>query len=306
MQQTALPLMRGAARAVPSRAVMHIHPRHRARMLLATCAFGALVAGCGDEETHRLPPLSVALADTVPPVYDDGELTIYEAKTSLMLPIVAPSDAELTALGAEPSDPFDREPWVTSDDIELQVTWTLSNLDAVDRSVWVMLDPYNEFGRYEPAIIMTDDEAVRDLSGIDMLFLLPGTSSEGQTEPRVVGTFTFNDMDELALDFATVFKILKDGAPVDETEDDPRETLINYAFNVRNRSYNSPLLAPYHPVQTPGLVGFDFGVRTSEPANVALEIVVEIRDRRGDRIGRQGQTVRLLERPEIVISAGGP
>jgi hypothetical protein len=276
-------------------------------MLLASAALGGLITGCGDEETHRLPPLSVALADTLPPVYDDGELTIYEAKTSLMLPIVAPSDAELTSLSAEPSDPFEREPWVTSEDIELQVTWTLSNLDAADRSVWVMIDPYNEFGRYEPAIVVTDEEAVRDLSGIDMLFLLPGTGSEaGQAEPRVVGTFTFDDMAELAVDFATVFKILRDGAPVDETEDDPRETLINYAFNVRNRSYNSPLLAPYHPALTPGLVGFDFGVRTSEPANVALEIVVEVRDRRGDRIARQGQTVRLLERPETVISAAAP
>jgi hypothetical protein len=289
-----------------TRTAMRNHTCHGVHVLLAVGALGTVAVGCGDEETHRLPPVSVALADTVPPVYDDGELTIYEAKTSLMLPIVAPTDAEINALAASPSDPFERQPWLTSDDIGLQVTWTLSNLDAADRSVWVMIDPYNEFGRYEPAIVVTEDEAVRDLSGIDMLFLLPGTGAEGKAEPRVVGTFTFDDMDELATDFATVFKIIKDAVPVDETEDDPRETLINYAFNVRNRSYNSPLLVPYQPAQTPGLVGFDFGVRTSEPANVALELVVEIRDRRGDRIARQGQTVRLLERPETVISAETP
>jgi hypothetical protein len=281
--------------------------RHSGRIVMTALCAALLALACGEGETRRLPPVSVALADTVPPVYDDGELTIYEAKTRLMLPIVAPSDAQLARLSEEPSDPFERQPWVTHEDIGVQVTWTLSNLDATDRSVWVMIDPYNEFGRYEPAIVVTDDEAVRDLSGIDMLFLLPGTDSNGaRAEPRVVGTFSFDDMDELARDFATVFKIVEDGAPSDEEEDDPRSTLVNYAFNVRNRSYNSPLLAQYQPASVPGLVGFDFGVRTAEPANVALEIVVEIRDRRGDRVAERGQTVRLLEPPESVISAGAP
>ena len=269
-------------------------------------ASGLLALACGDGDTRRLPPVSVALAETVPPIYDDGELTIYEAKTQLMLPIIAPSDAQLDRLSEEPSDPFQRQPWVTHDDVGVQVTWTLSNLDAADRSVWVMIDPYNEFGRYEPAITVTDDEAVRDLSGIDMLFLLPGTESDVGAEPRIIGTFTFDDMDELALDFATVFKVIEDAAPVDEEEDDPRSTLVNYAFNVRNRSYNSPLLDPYRPASVPGLVGFDFGLRTSQAANVALEIVVEIRDRRGDRVAQRGQTVRLLDPPEAVISAGAP
>jgi hypothetical protein len=277
-------------------------------------AFGtALALACGDGETRRLQPVSVALAETVPPIYDDGELTIYEAKTRLMLPIIAPNDAQLARLSEEPSDPFERQPWVTHDDIGVQVTWTLSNLDATDRSVWVMIDPYNEFGRYEPAIVVTDDEAVRDLSGIDMLFLLPGTQSSdtpgdgaSTADPRIVGTFSFDDMSELALDFATVFKIIEDAAPTDEAEDDPRSTLVNYAFNVRNRSYNSPLLAPYRPAAVPGLVGFDFGLRTDEPANVALEIVVEIRDRRGDRVAERDQTVRLIEPPDAVISAGAP
>jgi hypothetical protein len=265
----------------------------------------ALASACGDGDTRRLPPVSVALSESVAPVYDDGELSIYEAKRSLMLPIVAPSDAELERLSAEPSDPFARQPWVTRADIGVQVTWTLSNLDAEDRSIWVMIDPYNEFGRYEPAIVVTDDEAVRDLSGIDMLFLLPAVGTGADS--RVVGTFTFDDMDELAFDFATVFQILADAAPNDDMAlDDPRSTLVNYAFNVRNRSYNSPLLDPYLPATVPGLIGFSFGVRSAEPANVALEIVVEVRDREGDRVAERGQTVRLLDPPDAVISAGAP
>jgi len=121
-----------------------------------------------------------------------------------------------------------------------------------------------------------------------------------------VGTFTFDDMAELALDFATVFKILNDAVPTQDEEEDPRATLINHAFNVRNRSYNSPLLEPYRPAVVPGLVGFDFGVRTFEPANVALEILVEVQDRQGNRVAQRGQSVRLLDPPETVISAGAP
>jgi hypothetical protein len=286
---------------------MSIATSHGMRSVLGTCVF---VLACGSGDTRRLSPVSVALSEGVPPVYDDGELTIYEAKTSLMLPIVAPGESDMARLRAEPSDPFERQPWITHEDVGVQVTWTLSNLDGTDRSVWVMIDPYNEFGRYQPAIVVTDEQATRHLSGIDMLFLLPGTASEqaggGAAEPRVVGTFTFDDMDELALDFATVFKILEDAAPVDDSEDDPRATLVNYAFNVRNRSYNSPLLDAYRPSTAPGLVGFDFGVRSFEPANIALEILVEIVDHRGGRVAARGQSVRLLEAPEAVISVAAP
>lgn len=280
----------------------HQSRRPRASLGLMVTLFAA--AGCSSEETRRLDPISVALADSVPPVYDDGELTIYEAKTGLLLPIIAPRQDQLDALSQEEMDPFARRPWVTHDDLAVQVTWTLSNLDAEARSVWVMIDPWNEFGRYEPAIQGEGDEAVRDLSGIDMLFLLPGTD-EGDSS-RLVGTFTFDDMDELAVDFATVFKILNDAVPVSEEEDDSRSTLVNHAFNVRNRTYDSPLLEPYRPSVVPGLVGFDFGVRSSAPANVALEIAVEVVDRRGDRVAERGESPRLLPEPETVVSAGAP
>jgi hypothetical protein len=234
------------------------------------------------------------------PTYDDNELTIYETKTSLQLPIVAPRPEQLDRLSNEGSDPFERMPWVDRNDVHVQVNWTLSNLDAGSHNVWVMVDPSNEFGRYEPAVHVSDDEAMRDFSGIDMLFAVPGL--DDAAEPRITGTLTFDDMDELAVDFATVFKILQDALPVAEEEEDPRASLINHAFNLRDRSYRSPLLDPYRPSVVPGLVGFDFGLRTSEPANVALEIVVELRDE-GDRVARRGESVPLLEPPEAIISA---
>lgn len=263
----------------------------------------ATLGGCSNDAIRRLDPVSVAMVgdEGFAPVYDDEELTIYEAKTSLMLPIIAPQAAQLAALRSDGSDPFERLPWVGQNDVHVQVTWTLSNLDPGAHAVWVMLDPWNEFGRYQPAVHMDGDEAVRDLSGIDMLFEVPGTDDDAQ--PRIVGTFTFDDMDELAIDFATVFKILNDAVPAAEEDADPRPTLVNHAFNVRDRSNRSPLLEPYRPSIVPGLVGFDYGVRTSEHANVALELLVELRDP-GERVPESGQAVPLLEPPETIISAG--
>ena len=55
----------------------------------------ALLIACGNGDVRRLPPVSVALTENVAPVYDDGELSIYEAKTSLSLPIIAPSESLL-------------------------------------------------------------------------------------------------------------------------------------------------------------------------------------------------------------------
>ncbi|HKO91556.1 MAG TPA: hypothetical protein VJU61_10410 [Polyangiaceae bacterium] len=275
-----------------------------ARLVAASSAIWLIA--CSDDSTRHLDPVSVAMIGdpSFEPVYDDEELVIYEAKTSLRLPVIAPRPAQLASLSSDSSDPFERMPWVRSDQLQVQVSWTLSNLDPGPHNVWVMLDPWNEFGRYEPAVHVSDDEAVRDLSGIDMLFLLPGVEADGAeaAEPRIVGTFTFEDMDELARDFATVFKILNDAVPAGEDEEDPRATLVNHAFNVRDRSYNSPLLRPYQPSVVPGLVGFDFGLRTSEHANIALEIVVEVRDLAG-RIAEPDETAPLLEPPAEVISA---
>lgn len=276
--------------------------------LLSSCvaACALCLAACSNDDTLRLEPTSVALTEGAAPVYDDGELTIYEARAALMLPILAPSDEELAALWQQTPDPFERAPWITSRDVRVQVNWTLSNLDPDRHSIWVMVDPWNEFGRYEPAIHVSDDEAVRDFSGIDMLFDLPGVGESGaagaSSGPRVHGTFTFDDMDELAGDFATVFKILSSVVPDEDTEEDPRATLVNHAFNVRDRSYNSPLLTPYRPAVVPGLVGFDFGVRSFEPVNVALEVVVEIDDSNGDRVWERGQRAVLLEPPGEVVT----
>ena len=135
------------------------------RLGVAAAAALTVALGCSDDSERRLDPISVAMPgdEGFAPIYSDDELTIYESKTSLMLPIVAPRPEQLEALNSEAADPFERLPWVKQSDVHVQVTWTLSNLDPDAHAVWVMIDPWNEFGRYEPAVHISDEGATRDI-----------------------------------------------------------------------------------------------------------------------------------------------
>src|SRR5687768_9952575 len=47
------------------------------------------MSGCdGNVNTRTLPPAQVAMTKDVAPIYDDGELTLYEVKGPLAFPIV--------------------------------------------------------------------------------------------------------------------------------------------------------------------------------------------------------------------------
>ena len=113
-------------------------------------------------------------------------------------------------LNREPVAPFPSKPWVTADDVEVQVTWTVSNLDPDPHTIEILIDPWNEFGRYVPGVSLIDannGEFLPNLSGIDELMIIPGTKSGDAS--RIHGTFTFQDLKEVAVDFATVYNILQ-------------------------------------------------------------------------------------------------
>lgn len=274
---------------------------------VALCAMAAI--GCSSEETERLDPAVVAMDMSVAPIYDDGEITLYEVKQSLRLPVISPGELSLQRLYQTPVEPFGRLPWISKDDLKVQVGFTLSNLDDHEHVVEVLVDPWNEFGRYWPGLQVIDaeeGELLPNLSGINERFLLPGTD-KGEAS-RIYGTFTYDDMDELAIDFATVMNIIDnfEGVVVEEGETDPRVTYTNHTFSRSNRSYNSPLVAPYRPEVIPGLVGFDFGLRTEEQANIALEVFVEVIDVRGDRLlEEQGDHPLPIPEEQITVGTAG-
>lgn len=267
----------------------------------------AALCSCGPDETQRtLPSVQLAITPDVPPIYDDGELTLFEVRRPVQLPILEPTDAQRAALRMESPPPFERHPWVTLSDVRVQLTWTLTNLDDEPRFVEVLIDPWNEFARYFPGLMLVDaqnGEYIPNLSGINYLFRLEGRS-QGATSRRH-GTFTFDEMDELARDFATVMHLVAaPPPPLEEGEGDWTLVYANHAFSFQNHSTRDPLVLPWLPSVIPALTGFDLGLRTEEPATLAIEVVVEVVDREGDRVQGEGLEGELLDAPDRVITLG--
>jgi hypothetical protein len=274
----------------------------------ALALLGVLSAGCsGQDHEESLPIVQVGMTDAMDAVYDDGELQIYEVKKGVAFPILAPSPVTRSQLSDKVTAPYGSYPWVTTSDIEVQVSWTISNLDDADHVVEMLVDPWNEFGRYYPGLQLTDaedEEYMPNFSGIDKRYIVPGKGArEGS---RVHGTYTFADLQEMATDLATVMSLLDD-PPANEgdEEEDPTVTYANHAFHVQNRSSDDPLVAAWVPRVVAGLTGIDIGFRTYEKGNLAIEVAVEVVDKAGDRVRREGDEDQpLLEPTQEIITVG--
>jgi len=272
-------------------------------------AFAAMLGGCSDQ-THEesLPVTQVGMTKAVEPIYDDGEMQLYEVKKGVAFPILAPNAKARDELNGVQMEPYGRRPWITTDDIQVQVTWTISNLDEEEHVVELLVDPWNEFGRYYPGLQLTDadnQEYMPNFSGIDKRYIVGGKDSGASS--RVHGTYTFSDLEEMATDLATVMAMLKDPPQVegDSEEEDPTVTYANHAFHWQNRSYDDPLLAYWVPETVAGLTGLDLGFRTYEPATVAIEVAVELVDKTGKRVQKEGEEEEeLLPPTREIITVG--
>lgn len=273
----------------------------------------SMLTGCtnGQETQRTLNPQAVGISAQEAPVFSDQDLTLYESKLPVKLPILAPTRTERQEL--KPNiQPYGREPWLKLDDTQVRVTWTLSNLDKAPHDVELLIDPWNEFARYWPGMDLVDPQEQRflpNLSGIDIIYYLAGSRSGAAS--RKHGTFTVQDMDEMAIDFATAMNIIKLVPATSATQDSNAGdysgplALVNHAFNVQNRSYDDPLIAKYIPKVIAGLTGFDIGLRTREPANVALEFVVEMLDPHGTgKVVAQGSASPVLKPPTKYVTLG--
>jgi hypothetical protein len=281
-------------------------------LLVGSC----FLLACGGSAADRnLQPAEVGLTLDVQPIFDDGESKLFEVKRGLPFPILQPDSKTESELEQVDVDPYGRMPFITADDVKVQLTWTLSNLDSVGHNVEVLIDAWNEFGRYYPGMQLADAEEQKfepNLSGIDRYYVLDG-SAAGDSSRRH-GTFTFDDMHELAVDFATVQNLIKNppsslpGGAQSKNDglDDPLPVYANHAFNVQNHSYNDPLSAPHVPKVVAGLTGLDFGFRTAEPATIAFEIAIEIVDTGTGHVQREGGTEALLKPTTAVVTVGSP
>jgi hypothetical protein len=265
-----------------------------------------LLIGCGGDNTRQLDPKSMAMTVDTAAFYDDGELKLFEVELPVKLPIRRPTPDEQKSLNSvKKVAPFDHQPWVTPSEVRVQLTWTLANLDKQGHAVEVLVDPWSEFGRYVPGVSMNGEKALPNFSGIQELYDLPGVGDTRSS--RIQHTFTYDDMDELATDFATVINIIKTVKPTmnGDMVEDPRVPYVNHTFAVENRSGHDRLTDRYTPAVIPALLGFNLGLRTREKANVALEFTVEIVDKNGNRVLDEGSSDKPLEAPSTTITLGG-
>ncbi|HET9955780.1 MAG TPA: hypothetical protein VFQ61_14800 [Polyangiaceae bacterium] len=289
--------IRAYARAVGAQAV---------RILAAGALASSILCGCSEKATQRtLPSVQVALDPSMAPIYEDGELTLYEARIGVPLPILAPTESQRSALQGTAAPPFPNAPWLTLDDARLQLSWVLTNLDDEPHAVEVLIDPWNEFGRYFPGLQLVnaeEGEYLPNLSGIDYYYSLEATSTGAAS--RRSGVFTFDDLDEMARDFATVMNLIQNPPPADDDGDSPTLTYVNHAFAFQNHSDRDLLVKRWLPSTIPGLVGFDVGLRSTRPVKVAIEVVAEVLDTGSGKVKTQGRSGAVLEAPTEIITAG--
>jgi hypothetical protein len=259
-------------------------------MGLVLCA-GIVLSGCAsDGETQVVPPIVLGMLETTPPTYNDGEMQIYESYLPVPLPLRRPTDGERPSGNV---DPYPEAPFHLASDTRITARFTISNLEDKQHTVELLIDPWNEFVRYSPGVAVGDEMTTPNFSGIDRFFVLPPLG-------RIEGIITPDDFVELAIDLGTAMKLKKNPPPADGDFAGP--ALYNRAFNIQNRSSQpDPVLAPYIPMVAAGIVGFDLGLRTYEPAKLAVEVILDVEDLNGDRVIPAGDDDRRVGRPGTVL-----
>lgn len=226
-------------------------------------------SACVEEQRFVVENQAVALtADTAPAFVTDDDEEIFIVTRDFEFPIKPPSNKDLDKLTreAEGKDlPFPRMPWIERSDVELQLDYTLANQGDSQVTASVILDGRNEFNLYTPG--------PEDFHQWERRFLL-------EPKARVHGTVTELEMDEIAIDLATVVN----GAPNS-----------NLVVHFQNQSGLDDRTAEYIPSVIPALVGLTAGIMTNQAANVVLEISVRAQDH-GDRVADRGK--KAWELPE--------
>ncbi len=263
-------------------------------LVLVACA-----SGSADQEVG---PTSVGLTSTTAPYYDDGNLTLYEAQVPVALPVRQPSSAEIKALGSAPTGtPYPRAPFLLASDESVEIQYVIANADSQPQTVWLLIDPWNEFVRYRPGVTVVDDDETVPNLGYDLGFYVAANS-------KVQGTITPDDVHEIAIKLASTEKVLASSLATSSADAGTDNSLsatelANHIFDSQNRSNaGDPLYTPWIPPVVAGITGFDLGIRTSAPANVAVQIVMDVQDLNGNRFVTEGSSTKQIGIPKTVLS----
>jgi hypothetical protein len=235
--------------------------RRQAKLRTAACAL-ALVGGCLEESRYHVVQEQVELTADTPPAYvteDDEE--VFRVDRAFALRITAPSQAALAQLTRDApgrTTNYPRLPWVSLHDLELQLDYAITNASEEPITAMVTLNGVNEFQYYAPGPENLHQWERR-------IALAP--------RQRVTGTVTELEMDEIAIDLATVVN----GAPNS-----------NLVVDRNSQSGRDPRVSQYVPRVVPGLVGVRAGIESMRAAPVVLEVFIRVQDHE-DRAQPRGE-----------------
>jgi hypothetical protein len=235
------------------------------------CAVLVLV-GCDDSRVYvgEDKIYQVAMTADTPAAIESMEGALYIVEQREDLPIKPPTNAELAdrTSGAKQYKnlPFPRLPWVERGDLEIQIDFSVSNLDDAARDVDVIVNGANEFDEYVPGVTVVEEDPIPLHSQWERRYSLKAKS-------RVTGTVREEDLDEAAVDLATVVN----GAP-------NSDEIVYF----ENKSTTDERSKKYIPAIIPGLVALRLGLRTNLAGNFLLEASLRVRDV-GDKLADQDE-----------------
>jgi hypothetical protein len=242
---------------------------------LLSCVLAAAVTqGCVTEQRYHVVGELVQLtADAQPAYVTEDDDPVYRVDAPFTLRISAPSEQASTRLSSAPAEtraPFPRLPWVALHDLGLQVDYALTNASDNDLSALITLNGINEFHYYAP--------------GPENFHQWERRVALGPRQ-RVTGIVTELELDELAIDLATVVN-----GPLNS----------NLIVDRRSQSSLDPRAQPFIPQVIPGLVGVRAGLETTVAENLTLELTIRVKDF-ADRAAKRGEGSWELPEPQAFV-----
>jgi len=261
--------------------------RHLA-VVVTTAASIFVATSCGGTTDQRTDSrvYTLAVTDKTPPALSAGDGSgVYQVQVPIVLPLIPrPQDLPGTAV-----KPYPRAIWYTPNDLEVQVSYVLTNAGDDDLNMEILVDGWNEFIRYTPTVSVDNEGRVNaDLSTLDRRVFIHG-------HERLTGVFSFDDMQRVAYDLATIMN------------GDPNPF---HVVEAHTRLLEDPSTAPYVPSIIDGLTGFDLSIRTMQSAKVELEATLEMIDHGGYLVA-EGSTSDARPpgtryRPVVASASGRP
>lgn len=243
------------------------------RAALGALGLAAVLSGCIADQrfvTNELGegPWLIPIDRDTPVFFESDDASLFLVEERVLFPFREPTDEETAEMGqvGDLQVPYASLPFVRRGDIEVQVDFTLSYLaseDAGPVAVTVRLNGINEFHEYDPQVAVVDDDLVVDFSQWERAYRL----SPGE---RVSGTIRQQELDEVAVDLATVVN----GAPN-----------ANQIVYFENQSAHDRRSQMYLPDLVPALTGVRIGVMSQGQDDegalpLLLEATVRVTDRR--------------------------